>query len=158
MPPCANRRHRGVVRLAAEMRALRCAFALAAVAALPGCGEDDDRVNRERPAAAINVTAAIIDGRIVVSPDTFGAGPIRLIVTNQTDSEQAVTLETEEVGGSSGGITQTSDPIGPASTTTLEADVREGDYAIHTADGDIRPASVKVGAPRRSAQDELLQP
>src|SRR5215211_1513120 len=139
------------------MRALRCAFAAAAVAALPGCGDDEDHVNRDRPAASISVTAAIIDGRIIVSPDSFGAGPIRLIVTNQTKSEQEVTLETGG-GGSSGGITRTSDPIGPAATSTLEVDVREGDYAIHTAGGGIKPASVKVGAARASAQGQLLQP
>ena len=50
------------------------------------CGEDEDHANRDRPAASINVTAAIIDGRINVSPRSVGAGPIRLIVTNQTDA------------------------------------------------------------------------
>ena len=137
------------------MRALRCALAIAAVAALPGCGADEDHVNRERPPAPISVTAAIIDGRIIVSPERFGAGPIRLIVANQSDSEQRVTLE---AAGSGGGVKRTSDPIGPASTGTLAADVREGDYTIHTADDGIRPASVEVGAPRESAQRDLLLP
>ena len=140
------------------MRALRCALAAAALLALPACGEDDDHVNRLRPPASISVTAAIIDGRINVSPARFGAGPIRLIVTNQTGSEQAVTLETDEVGGSSGGITRSTGPIGPSSTATLEVDVREGDYAISADDGGIEPATLKVGAPRPSAQGDLLQP
>jgi hypothetical protein len=130
-----------------------CALALAG--ALSACGDDEDHANKERPAVSINVTAAIIDGRINVSPREFGAGPIRLIVTNQTDSEQAVTLAT---GGSEAGITETSDPITPSGTTTLEVDVPEGEYEITAGNGQIRPASVTVGTARPSAQDQLLQP
>jgi hypothetical protein len=141
-----------------EMRALRCAFALAAVAALPACGEEEERVNGERPAPTINVTAAIIDGRVLVSPERFGAGPIRLIVTNQTSTAQALTFETDEVGGDKPGLTQKTPPIDPSATATLEVDVREGDYSLSTSDRAVRRASVKVGAPRASAQNELLQP
>jgi hypothetical protein len=139
-------------------RATGCAAALAGLLGLPACGEEEDHVNRERPPASINVTAAVIDGRINVSPSRFGAGPIRLIVTNQTGSAQKITFETDEVGGSSG-VTQTTAPINPSGTATLEVDdVREGDYAISAAGSDIEPASVKVGAPRPSAQSDLLQP
>jgi hypothetical protein len=143
---------------AAEMRARRATCCALALVGLPACGDDEDHVNRERPAASINVTAAIIDGRIHVSPDSVGAGPIRLIVTNQTESAQELTLETDEVGGDSGGITQSTEPIDPSGTATLEAGVREGESAISVADGEIRPAAVKVGAPRPSAQDQLLLP
>lgn len=139
-------------------RAICCAFALAGLLGLPACGEEEDHANRERPAASISVTAAIIDGRVEVSPRRFGAGPIRLIVTNQTASAQALTFETDEVGGGTGGITQTTEPIIPSGTATLEVDVREGDYAISTDDGGIRPATVKVGKPRPSAQNDLLLP
>jgi hypothetical protein len=139
--------------VAVEMRVTRCAFALAI--GLAACGEGEDHENRERPAATINVTAAIIDGRINVSPTRIGAGPIRLIVTNQTDSAQAITFET---AGESPGITQKSAPIKPLATATLAADAPEGDYTIATSDGEIRPATVKVGAPRPSAQNELLLP
>lgn len=138
-------------------RAIGCALALAGLAGLAACG-DEDRVNGERPAASVNVTAAIIDGRINVSPDSVGAGPISLIVTNQTASAQALTFETDEVGGDNPGMTETTEPINPSGTATLEVDVREGDYAISAEDADIRPATVKVGAPRPSAQDELLLP
>jgi hypothetical protein len=152
----ASRRARPGIGFADEMRARRataCAVALAA--ALAGCGQEDDHANRARPAATINVTAAIIDGRINVSPEEFGAGPIRLIVTNQTDNEQSVTIAT---GGNDPGITQESDPITPSGTTTLEVDVPEGEYEITAADDAIRPASVVVGAARRSSQDQLLLP
>ena len=34
----------------------------------------------------------------------------------------------------------------------------EGEYAIATDDGKVEPAAVEVGAPRPSAQDQLLLP
>jgi hypothetical protein len=136
-------------------RASACALALAALIVLPACGEDEDHANRERPAASVNVTAAIIDGKINVSPDSFGAGPIRLVVTNQTESAQEITFET---GGNSPGITETTGPINPSGVATMEVAVDEGEYSISAGDGAIEPASVKVGAPRPSAQDQLLQP
>jgi hypothetical protein len=126
-----------------------------AVAGLAGCGDDGERTNGERPAATINVTAAIADGRIHVSPRRFGAGPIRLIVSNQTRSEQAVTLAT---GGNASGVTRTSTPIRPAGAGTLQMDVPEGDYELRTSDRAIEPIAVSVGAPRASAQDTLLLP
>jgi hypothetical protein len=133
---------------------IRWALVAAAAVGIAGCG-DDDHANRDRPPASINVTAAIADGRIHVSPRAFGAGPIRLIVSNQMPSAQAVTLAT---GGGASGVTETSAPITPAGTGTLEVDVPEGDYEISTDDRKVRPAAVKVGAPRLSAQNELLQP
>ena len=133
-----------------------CALALGVLAAA-GCGGDnDDRVDRDKPAASINVTAAIIGGRIHVSPRSFGAGPIRLIVSNQTATAQAVTFETD--GSGNPGITQTTAPISPAGTGTIEVSVERGRYALKTADRSIHAAAISVGAPRPSAQDELLQP
>lgn len=133
---------------------IRCALAVAAAAGIAGCG-DEDHANRERPPATINVTAAIADGRIHVSPREFGAGPIRLLVSNQTASAQEVTFET---AGDASGVTQTSAPISPQGAGTLEIDTTEGDYELSTGDDGIRPVAVKVGAPRPSAQNELLQP
>jgi hypothetical protein len=140
------------------MRPTRCALVLAALLAVAACGGPEERVNRARPAASINVTAAIIDGRITVSPRRFGAGPIRLLVTNQTASAQSVTFEIDQVGGDKPGIRQTTAPIDPSGTATLEVDVRAGDYRVSVADEQIKPTSVKVGGPRPSAQNELLQP
>jgi hypothetical protein len=134
---------------------IRCALAVAAAVGIAGCGEDDHRTNRERPPATINVTAAISDGRVHVSPRAFGAGPIRLIVSNQTTAAQALTFET---GGDASGVTQTTEPIVPNGTATLDVDVPEGEYEVMTDDRKVEPAAVKVGAPRPSAQNELLLP
>ena len=133
---------------------VRSALAFAAVLGVAGCGEED-HANRDRPAASINVTAAIADGAIHVSPQEFGAGPIRLLVSNQTTSAQELTFET---GGDASGVTQTTTPIDPDGTATLEVDVTEGEYEISTADDKVKPVAVAVGAPRPSAQNDLLLP
>jgi len=134
-------------------RATGCALVLAI--GLAACGRQEDHANRNRPPASINVSAAITGARVNVSPTSFGAGPIRLIVSNQTASAQALTFET---GGAEAGLTQTTAPIDPSGTATLELEVTEGGYELSTADGDLEPAAVEVGAPRPSAQNELLQP
>jgi hypothetical protein len=135
---------------------IRCALALAAAVGIAGCGEDDDHANSERPPTTIDVTAAIADGRVHVSPRRFGAGPIRVIVSNQMPSAQALTFET---GGDASGVTETTEPIVPNGTATLEVDdVTEGDYELLTDDDKVEPAAVRVSAPRPSAQNELLLP
>jgi hypothetical protein len=133
---------------------------LAALAAwtLAGCGGDsDDYANRPRPAALINVTAAISDKKISISPKEFGGGPVVIVVSNQTGAEQTMTLETDEIGGDRPGLKKSTDPIAPRGTGTLKADVREGTYALSASDGP-EPVTVEVGPERASAQDQLLQP
>jgi hypothetical protein len=132
-----------------------CGLALLGVLALAGCGGEDERVNRARPPAGINVTAAIAGDTIHVSPRRFGGGPIRLLVSNQTDREQAVTLET---AGNASGVTGTTRPIPPAGTGQLQIAVPEGDYEIRVRDRAVRPVTVRVGAQRPSAQNDLLLP
>jgi hypothetical protein len=136
--------------------ATACAVLFASV--LAGCGDEGgDYANKPRPASPINVTAAISDKEISISPKEFGAGPVVIIVSNQTGAEQRVTLQTEELGGNQPGLKQSTDPIAPRGTGTLKADVREGSYALSTSDGP-KAALLEVGPDRKSAQDELLEP
>ena len=134
------------------------AVVLGAVALAAGCGEDDDYENEPRPPAPIVVSAAITQDGVSVSPRTFGAGPITLIVTNQTENAQEVTLETDEIGGDSPGIEQETGPISPGDTASLKADLREGTYRVGVDGRGISAAALDVGEPRESAQNQLLQP
>jgi hypothetical protein len=142
------------------IRAVRLPLALAAVVALAGCGDDDaaEYGNKPRPPAPINVTAAIDDERIRVSPERFGSGPVVIIISNQSGAPQTVTLETDEIGGSSGGIRRSTSEIAARSTGQLKVDPPEGTYRLSASTGGIAPAELEVGKRRRSAQDELLQP
>ena len=133
-------------------------LAAGAACALAGCGSSGgDYANKPRPATPINVTAAINDKQISISPKQFGAGPVVIIVSNQTTSEQTLTLQTDELGGNQPGMKQSTDPIAPRDTGTLKADVREGSYSLSVSDGP-KAAALEVGPARKSAQDELLRP
>ena len=130
-------------------------LALAAAGAV-GCGDDEEYANEARPPAPVTVTAAITDRGVSVSPERLGAGPVTLVVANVTDQAHELTLETSEIGGTGGGIEQSTGPINPGDTAQLRADLASGAYEV-SIDG-AAPASLRVGAPRRSAQDQLLQP
>lgn len=137
----------------------RTSAALAGIALLvtAGCGDDDDYANEPRPPAPIVVTAAITKDGVSVSPAKFGAGPINLIVTNQTETSQQITLETQDTSGGAG-ITQSTGPINPRDTATLKADVPEGNYRVGVEGDAVKAAALEVSAERESAQNELLQP
>jgi hypothetical protein len=125
---------------------------------LAGCGgSGEDYANKPRPASPINVTAAISTEKISLSPKSFGAGPAVFIISNQSGSEQVVTLQTEELGGSQPGLKASSDPIAPRGTGTLKVDVREGTYELSVRKG-LPPVTLEVGGERKSAQDTLLTP
>src|SRR5688500_8563106 len=141
-----------------ELRHLRTPIALVvAIVALAGCGDEADYANEPRPPTPINVAASITDDKITVSPKEFGAGPVVIIIANQTEQAQKVTVETDEIGGSEPGLKQSTGPINPDGTATVKVDMRRGTYRVSVGSG-IEPASVTVGPPRDSAQNQLLQP
>lgn len=126
---------------------------------LGGCGSNSaDYKNDPRPPGPIVVTGFISDQRVSVSPRIFGAGPISLIVTNQTGASQRVTLESAGAAGTGPGIKQVTAPINPQDTATLKVEVKPGSYSVHVAGDAIRAARLRVGPERQSAQNDLLQP
>ena len=131
---------------------------MVATLVVAGCGGGSDYKNRPRPPTPINITASVSNAGIAVSPTSFGAGPIVLIVTNQTGASQEVTFESNELGGSKPGVTQTTEPINPRGTGQLQVNVTEGRYRVRAANADIAPATITVGPERQSAQNQLLQP
>jgi hypothetical protein len=132
--------------------------ALLGAAGLAGCGATAERANIPRPPAPIMMTAAIHAQRVQVSPATAGAGPITLLVSNQTTRPQRVTFETDELGGSRPGRRAQTQVIPPQGTGQLKIDARSGRYAVHTQDRGIRAAHVRIGAKRPSSQNDLLRP
>ncbi len=123
----------------------------------PGCG-NDDFANAPRPPAAIVVSAAILQRGVSVSPDRFGAGTITLKVTNQTASSQRLVLRSRGLASGGRAVDQSTGPINPSDTATLTADLDQGAYLVTASRGAIPPATIRVGARRRSAQNRLLQP
>ena len=138
------------------MRIAVAAIAGSALAA--GCGGGGPRANVPRPPAPVTLTAAIHDDVVQVSPARVGAGPIVLIVSNQTATPQRVTVETDELGGRTGGNTASTPVIPAQGTGRLTIDARSGRYAVHVGGRAIRAAHVRVGARRPSSQNDLLLP
>jgi hypothetical protein len=148
------------MRACSTFARVRVPFALVAVVLLAGCGGDDtaDYQNKPRPPAPINVTAAIDGDSVRVSPVRFGSGPVVFIISNQSRAPQTVTFETDEIGGDTGGIRRSTSEIAARSTGQLKVDPPEGTYRLSASSGSIRPAAIRVGERRPSAQNELLQP
>ena len=60
-------------------------IAVAFLAALgTGCGSDDEARSEERPPAPINISVSLDEKGITASPAKFGAGPITLLIANQS--------------------------------------------------------------------------
>jgi hypothetical protein len=126
-----------------------------AAATVAGCGGGTDYKNEPRPAAPIVITASISRDAVSVSPRKFGAGPITLIVTNQTGASQQLTLE---INTGAAGFKGRTGPINPRDTGQLKADLNAGTYSVHVDGNSIRAAKLTVGKKRPSAQNDLLQP
>ena len=143
-----------------RIRVRTVSAAVGVVVLVAGCGADTSYKNNPRPPAPITVTASISDKAVSVSPSRFGAGPITLVVTNQTARSRELVLRSEQVAGSgkTGLAAQDTGPINPQGTASLKADLRQGSYSVRVRDAEVRPASLTVGRPRKSAQNELLQP
>ena len=90
-----------------------------------------------------------------VSPKRFGAGPITLIVTNQTGASQQLTVE---INSGQAGFKGRTGPINPRDTGQLKADLARGTYSVHVDGNSIRAARLTVGRKPASAQNDLLQP
>ena len=132
------------------------ACAVAVLAA--GCGSTATYHNTPKPPAPIVVSASINDQQISVSPHRFGAGPITLVITNQSSAAQQVTLETSDTRNGPGEKAVQTGPISPRETASVQTKVDPGTYALHVGGSGVKAAQVVVGRLRKSAQNDLLQP
>jgi hypothetical protein len=118
-----------------------------------------------RPPAPINLTVYVNDARVSVSPESFGAGPVVFIVTNQASRAEALAISR---AGQSQPLASTA-PINPQGTTQVAVDFRPGDYTISTSShgatdaqlsqaSAIRSAQIHIGHERANSSSQLLQP
>lgn len=143
---------RGVTR---PMFAAGLLLAATLATTVTGCGSDTSYSNQLRPPETLIVSASISNRSVSVSPRAFGAGPITIVITNQSRAPQQLTVET---AGSGAGITQKTGPINPGDTATMKLTPIRGVYRVAASGRAIRPGRLLVGTPRPSAQNDLLQP
>lgn len=135
----------GMIRMLATLAV--CAVAVAAA----GCGDDEAR-SKERPPVPINVSINLDEEGISASPDKFGAGPVTLLVANQSGASQTLTIEGPRLRRSVG-------PINPQDTATVRLQFEPGEFTISAAESaGLREATLAVGPERPSAQNDLLLP
>jgi hypothetical protein len=128
-------------------------IAVAFLAALgTGCGSDDEARSEERPPVPINISVSVDDKRITASPAEFGAGPITLLIANQSGAAQTLTIEGPRLRRSVG-------PINPQDTATVRLRVLQGEHTLSAEESSgLREAKLTVGPERPSAQNDLLLP
>lgn len=138
-----------------KMRRAAVLAATAVALVATGCGgNDDDYKNENRPPSLIVVPASISNERVSVSPTSFGAGPVNLIISNQSSSAQRVTFASADGSG----FKQETGPINPGANAELKVDVTPGAAVVEVDGSGIKAARLKIGPARKSAQNELLQP
>src|SRR5919201_4323178 len=129
-------RHRRI--RAQRLRTLPALALCSAALLVSSCGGSDHR-NANRPPVPINVSVQLSARKVSVSPAKFGAGPITLLVANQSGASQTVTIDGPRVRQSVG-------PINPEDTATLKVTVQPGAYTLATAEAaGLRPARLTVG-------------
>ncbi|MBN1529676.1 MAG: hypothetical protein JW895_11480 [Thermoleophilaceae bacterium] len=133
------------------------AAALAVIVAggLAACGDEDFK-NDPRPPVTIDLTGVIQSNKVTVSPASVGAGPVAITIANQTDDPHTISLR----GGS---IDTTVGPVAPTDTATIRRTLERGEYEV-SAGGEaavpreIKPATLEVGAERKSGSTDLQLP
>src|SRR6266851_2497093 len=108
-----------------------------------GCGTTKNYANNPRPAEPIVVAAAIAPGGISVSPATFGAGLVQLVVTNLTNNS----VQLEIVSGSRSAqrsVLQQTGPINPQDTAQVKLQLGTGAYTIRVVPRRVKDAVLKV--------------
>ena len=118
-----------------------------------GCGAGPSFTNNPRPPSPITVSAAITRSGITVSPPRFGAGIVQFVIPNLTSATQTLTVQApgHAAAGRTGAIAATD-------TADLKLDLAPGSYTLSVGDSSVASATLQVGAPRASSQNELLQP
>ena len=121
-----------------------------ALLALTGCGRDDF-ANDPRPPVPLEATVEITDAKVQISPTSFGAGLVNFTIANNSSDSAVFTLD--------GRNDETSEPIPANGNTTFKVPMETGTYVagVYRKDS-IKKATLKVGAERPSAQNELLLP
>ena len=142
-----------LTRMHAWRRAGAITLASAALAlAAASCGGDDEARSEQRPAVPINVSVLIGPERLTASPAKFGAGPVTFLLSNQSGAAQTLTIDGPRLRRSVG-------PIAPDDTATVKVTMGTGDYTVAAQeDAGIADATLTVGPPRPSAQNDLLLP
>jgi len=132
------------------------ALLLAGAILVTGCGSGSHFKDKPRPPVPVQLTGVVTDRGVQISPHRVGAGPVILIVSNQTSGPHTVTLE-------GNGSTDTVGPINPMGTGKLQQTLSPGSYTVkagstQASSFEIPPGKVTVTKARQNSSSDLLLP
>ncbi len=131
-------------------RMIAFAAIVAACAVLAGCAGNESYNNDPKPPATRTVSVIVHEDEIAASPNPFGAGPTRFIVTNQTGAKQLVTFSTDRVDRDV--------LVDVQQTANFKMTLEEGFLGISADNSAANTLEIAVGPERPSAQQDLNQP
>ena len=128
------------------------------VFAIGGCGSGGDFKDKPRPAIPIQLSSVVTDKAVSVEPSKVGAGPVTIVVSNQSTRSHTVTLQ----GGPHNTVEQVG-PINPLDTAQIQETLDPGTYTVtagsdSSASPEIKPATLHIGRARASSSGTLLLP
>jgi hypothetical protein len=121
-----------------------------------GCGGGGKFQNKPRPPAPVQLTGVITEKGVTVSPNRVGAGPVILLISNQTQQAHTITLD----GGST---RDTVGPINPLDTAKVQQTLQQGDYQVKAGSSkalakQLKPGTLTVGPERKSSSNQVDLP
>jgi hypothetical protein len=142
----------GRIRVGALLAGVASAALMAA-----GCGGGKDFADKPRPASYVQLTGVITDRGVTVSPSKVGAGPVEIVVSNQTQASHTLTLD----GGAIAPVR--TGPINPLDTGRIKRTLEPGSYVVKAGSEkavskEIPPAHLLIGKARPSSNDQLQLP
>jgi hypothetical protein len=132
--------------------------ALLAMAAMTaaGCGGESKFKNDPRPPAPVQLTGVITDKGVTVSPDRVGAGPVILLISNQTQQAHTITLDGTDTKDTVG-------PINPLDTAKVQQTLEQGDYQVKAGSSkalskELKAGTLTVGPERKDSSNTTQLP
>lgn len=117
---------------------------------LSACATSESYNNDPKPPAVRTVSVIVGENEIAASPNPWGGGPTRFIVTNQTGVRQIVTFSSDRV--------EREVPVDVDQTANFKMTTEPGFFTIDASNTAANTLEVEVGPKRPSAQQDLNQP
>jgi hypothetical protein len=128
-----------------------------AAGVLAGCGAGKDFADKPRPAAPLYLTGVITSSGVTVSPNRVGAGPVVILVSNQTQAAHTLILDGSSIAPVQSGY------VGPADTARIQTTLQPGSYTVKAGSlkavkKQLQPAHLVIGKQRPDSNNQVGLP
>lgn len=122
-----------------------------------GCGGGSNFADKPRPPAPLFLNGVITSSGVNVSPNRVGAGPVVILVSNQTNVPRTLELDGAHIQPIE------SASIAPTNTGQIQTTLDPGIYTIKAGSikavtRELAPAHLVIGKPRPDSNDQVGLP